>query len=645
MFDFVRKHTKIMMFVMFLLIIPSFVLFGIDGYNNMGDKGESVARVGGVDISQGEWDAAHKSETDRLRASMPNLDAKLLDSPEARYATLERLVRDRVLSQAVEAIRLTTSDSRLARELQENPTIAALSRPDGSLDMDRYRQLVASQGLTPEGFEARVRQDLSIRQVEAAVTATALTPAAIADVSLNAFFERREVQFVNFAAADFAAKVSPTEADIEAFYKANATLFQAPEQASIEYLLLDLEAVKKGIIISEPDLKSYYDQNAARLSGAEERRASHILLNAAKDAPSSDRQKAKARAQELLELVRKAPDSFGELAKKNSQDSGSAANGGDLDFFARGAMVKPFEEAAFAMKKGDISEIVESDFGFHIIKLTDVKVPLQRSFAELRAGIEADLKAQQAQRQFAESAEAFTNGVYEQSDSLKPVADKLKLEIKVVDKLARQASPGVSGVLANPKFLAAVFAPDTVEKKRNTEAIEIGPNQLAAGRIVKHTPARTLPLADVAPAVRERVVAARASELAKKEGAEKLATWKAAPDSASMPASVVVSRDQAQNVPPAMLKAILRAETKTLPSFIGVDLDPQGYAVARINKVTARPAPAEAAAKQDRSQYAQWWTGAEGQAYYAVLKERFKVEMRAPKPTSSLADLAAAAMQ
>jgi peptidyl-prolyl cis-trans isomerase D len=645
MFDFVRKHTKIMMFVMFLLIIPSFVLFGIDGYNNMGDKGESVARVGGVDISQGEWDAAHKSETDRLRASMPNLDPKLLDSPEARYATLERLVRDRVLSQAVEAIRLTTSDSRLARELQENPTIAALSRPDGSLDMDRYRQLVASQGLTPEGFEARVRQDLSIRQVEAAVTATALTPAAIADVSLNAFFERREVQFVNFAAADFTAKVSPTEADLEAFYKANATLFQAPEQASIEYLLLDLEAVKKGIIISEPDLKSYYHQNAARLSGAEERRASHILLNAAKDAPSSDRQKAKARAQELLELVRKAPDSFGELAKKNSQDSGSAANGGDLDFFARGAMVKPFEEAAFAMKKGDISEIVESDFGFHIIKLTDVKVPLQRSFADLRAGIEADLKAQQAQRQFAESAEAFTNGVYEQSDSLKPVAEKLKLEIKVVDKLARQATPGVSGVLANPKFLAAVFAPDTVEKKRNTEAIEIGPNQLAAGRIVKHTPARTLPLADVAPAVRERVVAARASELAKKEGAEKLAAWKAAPDSASMPASVVVSRDQAQNVPPAMLKAVLRAETKTLPSFIGVDLGPQGYAVARINKVTARPAPAEAAAKQDRSQYAQWWNGAEGQAYYAVLKERFKVEMRAPKPTSSLADLAAAALQ
>ena len=645
MFDFVRKHTKIMMFVMFLLIIPSFVLFGIDGYNNMSNKGEVVARVGGVEISQAEWDAAHKAESDRVRASMPNLDAKLFDSPEARYATLERLVRERVLSQAVESIRLTTSDARLARELQENPTIAALRRPDGSLDMDRYRQLVASQGLTPEGFEARVRQDLSVRQVEAAITATGLAPAAIADVSLNAFFERREVQFINMASADFASKVNPTEAELEAYYKANPTQFQAPEQASIEYLLLDLEAVKKGITISDADLKSYYDQNVARLSGTEERRASHILINAAKDAPSADRQKAQARAQELLQMVRKAPDSFGEVAKKNSQDSGSAPNGGDLDFFAKGAMVKPFEEAAYALKKGDISDVVESDFGFHIIKLTDIKVPVQRSFAELRVGIEADLKTQQAQRQFAESAEIFTNGVYEQSDSLKPVADKLKLEIKVAEKLGRQALPGAKGLLANPKFLNAVFGNDAIEKKRNTEAVEIGPNQLAAGRIVKHTPARTLPLVEVTPAVRERVVAARAYELAKKEGADKLAAWKAAPDSAAMPAPVEVSRVQAQNVPPAMLKAILRAETKALPHFVGVDLGPQGYAVVRINKVTARPEPTEAAAKQDRSQYSQWWSGAEGQAYFAVLKERFKVEMRAPEPASSLPELAAAAMQ
>jgi peptidyl-prolyl cis-trans isomerase D len=639
MFDFVRKHTKIMMFVMFLLIIPSFVLFGIDGYNRMREKGEAVARVGGYDISQAEWDSAHKSESDRMRASMPNLDAKLLDSPEARYATLERLVRERVLGQAADKFKLTTSDARLARDLQENPTIASLRLPDGKLDMDRYRQLAASQGMTPEGLEARVRRDLSVRQVEAGVVGTGFSAAGVADVSLNAFFEKREVQIANFNTADFTSKINLTDADLDSFYKSNLTLFQAPEQASIEYLVLDLDSVKKSISINDSELKSYYDQNVSRLSGKEERRASHILINAAKDAPAADRQKAKARADEVLAAVRKSPDSFAELAKKNSQDTGSATNGGDLDFFARGAMVKPFEDAVFAMKKGDISEVVESDFGYHIIKLTDIKAPKQRSFEELRTGIEADLKTQQAQRKFAETADTFTNGVYEQSDSLKSIADKLKLEIKTATNLTRKAAPGTTGPLANPKFLAAIFGPDAVEKKHNTEAIETAPNQLTAGRITQYSPARTLPFADVRSVVRERVVAARATELARKEGMEKMAAWKAAPAAATMPAAVVVSRDQSQTLPQALVSAALHADTTTLPVFAGVDLGAQGYAVVRVNKIVPRPAPAEAAAKQDRAQYAQWWTGAENQAYYGLLKERFKAEIMASRPARTTTDL------
>ena len=632
MFDFVRKHTKIMMGLMFLLIIPSFVLFGSDGYNRMREKGDAVARVGGQDITQGEWDAAHKAEADRLRSQMPNLDAKLLDSPEARYSTLERLVRERVMAQAADQFKLTTSDARLARDLQEDPGIASLRRPDGKLDMERYRQMAASQGMTPEGFEARVRRDLSVRQVEAGLTQTGFAATAVADVALNAFFERREVQVVNFLSADFASRVNPTDAEVEAFYKANGTLFQAPEQASIEYVVLDLESVKKSITINEADLKSYYEQNAARLSGNEERRASHILINAPKDAPAAERQKAKARAQELLAELRKAPDSFADLAKKNSQDPGSAAKGGDLDFFARGAMVKPFEEAAFAMKKGDISELVESDFGYHIIKLADIKAPKQRSFDELRANIEADLKTQQAQRKFAETAEAFTNGVYEQSDSLKPVADKLKLEIKTATKLSRKPAAGVTGLLANAKFLAAIFGPDAIEKKRNTEAIETAPNQLTAGRITQYQAAKTMALADVRANVRERLVASRSAELAAQEGAAKLAAWKAAPASAVMSAAQVLSRDQAQNTPPQILNAVLRADTSKLPVFVGVSMGAQGYAVVKVNQLVARPASTEVAAKQDRAQYAQWWTAAESQAYYGLLKERFKADIMVPRP-------------
>jgi peptidyl-prolyl cis-trans isomerase D len=632
MFDIFRKHTKIMMMVLFLLIIPSFVLFGIDGYNRMNEPDEAVARVGGHDITKSQWDAAHRVQADRVRASSPNVDAKLLDSPEARYATLERLVRDRVVALAAEQARLSTSDGRLARYLQEDPTIASLRTADGKIDMERYRQLAASQGLTPEGFENNVRLELSRQQVDMAVRASSFASPAVADVALNAFFEKREVQVINLMAKDYAAKVTPTEAELEAFYKDNQALFQAPEQAQVEYVVLDLEAVKKGIQISEADLKSYYDQNALRLSGVEERRASHILVNAPKDAPEAERQKAKLAAEELLKTVRANPAKFADIASKNSQDQGSAAKGGDLDFFARGAMVKPFEDAAFAMKKGDISDLVESDFGFHIIQLTDIKLPVQRTFDELRASLEADLKNQQAQRKFAEVAEVFTNTVYEQSDSLKPVADKLKLEIKTVDKLSRQPLPGTPGVLASDKFLSALFSSDAIASKRNTEAIETAANQLVAGRVVMHQPARTLPLTEVQALVRAQVVGTRATALAKKEGAEKLALWQkgGAPD--NLPEALVVSRDQPLNLPAPVLTSALRADSSKLPAWIGVDLGPQGYALVRVNRVVARDEAAQAALKQSRDQYAQWWNGAESQAYYALLKDNMKVEILVPSP-------------
>ncbi len=632
MFDFVRKHTKVMMFVMFLLIIPSFVLFGLDGYSRMQEKGEVVARVDGRDITQAEWDNAHKLEVDRLRATMPSLDPKLLDSPEARYSTLERLVRDRVLAASAVRSNLLTSDQRLAQELHANETIASLRGPDGKLDMERYRQLVGAQGMTPQMFENDVRADVSRRQVMAGVAGSGFASAAQADVSLNAFFEKREVQIARFSTSEYASRINPADAEIEAFYKDNPALFQAPEQANVEYLVLDLDAIRKSITVSEADLKTYYEQNAARLAGQEERRASHILITAPKSAAAAERDKARAKAQELQAAARKAPDSFADLAKKNSQDPGSAANGGDLDFFARGAMVKPFEDAAFAMNKGDISDVVESEFGYHIIKLTDIKSAKQRSFEEMRADLEADVKKQQAQRKFSETAEAFTNGVYEQADSLKPTADRLGLQVRTASGLLRTPAQGAAGVLASTKFLNAIFSPDSIEKKRNTEAIETAVNQLVSGRIVQYTPARTLPLADVKEQARQRLVAQRAAALAKKEGAEKLAAWKAAPDTAVLPAPSVLSREDAQNVPSALIDAALRADAGALPAFVGVDLGMQGYAVAKVLKVLPREATTQATARQDRAQYAQWWTAAETMAYYNLLKEQVKTQIKVAKP-------------
>jgi peptidyl-prolyl cis-trans isomerase D len=635
MFDFVRQHTKILMSLMFLLIIPAFVLVGVDGFSNVNSGGATVAKVASHSISQQEWDFAHQNEVDRIRASMPTVEVKLLESPQARYATLERLVRERVMSEAAQGAHLITSDARLARELQQNPTIAGLRKPDGTLDMERYRQLAASQGLTPEGFEARVRADLSVRQIEAGVASTAFSVPSLSNTSLNAFFEKREVQVVRFMAVDFANQINPTEAELEAFYQANQALFQAPETANVEYLVLDLESVKKSITVNEADLKTYYEQNVSRFSSKEQRRASHILINAPAEMPASERAKAKERALALLAEVRAKPTTFADSARKNSQDPGSAPSGGDLDFFARGAMVKPFEDAVFAMNKGDISDVVESDFGFHIIRLTDIKVPKQPTFDELRKGLEADLKNQQAQRKYAEAAESFTNGVYEQSDSLKPIAELLKLELKTASNLQRTSVPNATGILGNPKFLAAVFSSDAVDKKRNTEALELGPNQLVSARISQHTPARTLPLAEVRANVHARLVASRSAELAKQEGMSKLAAWRGNPSTVGLPASVTVSREAGQAITGLVLDAVMRADSSSLPAWVGVDLGGQGYAVARINKVLPRTAPSAEVAQQERIQYAQLVANAESDAYYQLLKDRYKVQMKVARPSLS----------
>ena len=632
MFDFIRRHTKLTMGLLFLLIVPSFVLFGLDGYSQSKDKSPTVAKVDGQAILQTEWDKAHLREVDRVKASMPSVDVKLFDSPEARYATLERLVRERVLAAAAAKSKLGISDPKLARELQDNSEIASLRRADGSLDMERYRQLLASQGMSPEMFEASVRADLSTRQVLGGVAASGFASQAAAQLALNAFFEKREIQVSRFTASDYATKLTPTEAELEQYYQANTKLFQAPEQANIEYVLFDVESIKKSMVIEPAELKAYYDQNVQRLGSKEERRASHILITAAKTAPEADRQKAKAKAAELAALVKKSPDTFADVAKKNSQDPGSAPAGGDLDFFAREAMVKPFSDAAFAMKKGDISDVVESDFGYHIIKLTDVKEPKQRTFEEMKPELEVEVKKRQAQKKFTESAEGFSNAVYEQADSLKPTADRLKLEVKTANGITRKPVAGVTGALANTKFLNAIFAPDAIEKKRNTEAVEIGSNQLVSGRITQYTPARTRPLAEVKDVVRQRWLAQRGAEEARKDGMAKFAEFKTNPAAAVLQENLVVSRDQAQKQPAQIVAAALRADAAALPVFVGIDLGPQGYAIVKVLKVLPRVQSSEATSKQELNEFSKWWTSAENLAYYSVLKERFKTEIKVVRP-------------
>ena len=631
-----------MMGLLFLLIIPSFVMFGIEGYSRFNDGGVVVAKVNGNKIVQAEWDAAHKREVDRIRASMPNVDVKMFDTPEAKYATLERLVREQVIAAAAQKLHLVASDARLARELQQSPSIASLRSADGKLDMERYKQMVASQGMTPEMFETQVRADLSNRQVIQGVQASAYATPAQTQTALNAFMQRREAQILNFPAAEFLSKVSVSDADLKAYYDKNAAQFQSPESADIEYVVLDIESLRQTVTVNEQDLKTYYEQNLQRLSSKEERRASHILITAAKDAPEAEKKAARAKAEDLLKLVKAKPASFAEVARKNSQDPGSAVKGGDLDFFGRGAMVKVFEDAAFSMKKSDISDVVESEFGYHIIQLTDIKSPKAQSFESLRPSLEADLKKQQAQKKYAELAETFSNMVYEQSDSLKPVSDKLKLNIQKSSQVARvpAASAQAKNLLNHPALLQALFSDASLQKNRNTEAVEVAPNTLVSARVIKHHPAATLPFADVKDTVKRNLTQEKAAEMAKAQGEQRVAALKNSAD--GLPNAIVLSRDKSQKQLPQVVDAVLKADPAKLPVVTGVDLGAQGYAVVRVTKVLPPEADNKELMAQAQQQFTQLWGTAETLAYLAHLKTMLKAEILVAKPAADKPKLAQA---
>ncbi|MFM2056410.1 MAG: hypothetical protein RLY71_795 [Pseudomonadota bacterium] len=632
MFEFVRRHNRWLQFALMLLIFPSFVVFGIQGYQRFNEGNGEVATVDGSKISQAEWDNAHRNQVERMRQQMPNVDVKLLDTPEARQRVLADLVRARVEQQAASKLHLQPSDEYLARVFRDDPQFASLRNPDGTV----RKELLTLRGMSSQQFAEQLRQDIAVRQVFGGLTGSAFAPAGIASTALDAMFQQREVRIARFEAKDYLAKVQAADADLQAWYDdpKHAAQFQSPETASVEYVVLDMATVEKSISVPLDDLRKYYEQNAARYTQPQERQARHILIKLDGNATDAAKTAARAKAEQILAELKKNPATFAELAKKNSDDPGSAVQGGDLGWFGRGAMTQAFEDAVFGLKKGELSGIVTSEFGLHIIQLTDVRGGEQRSFDSVKGELEEEVRKQLAQKRFAEVAEQFTDAV-DQEANLQAVATKLKLTPQQAPQLSRTPAPGATGALANPKLLAAIFDSNNLSRKENLQALEIGPNQLASARILSYSPTRKLPLDEVREQVRSAVLADKAAAAARTEGEQRLKEWQADPAKATaLAAPVVLSRSQAQNQPRALIDAMLRAKATALPGWAGVDLGSQGYAIVKIDKVLPADAKAMGGIERIQAQYAQLWAQAETEAYYAALSQRYKAKINA-KPSAS----------
>jgi peptidyl-prolyl cis-trans isomerase D len=615
-----------MQFLLLLLILPSFVFVGVSSYQERGND-DGVATVDGRKITQQEWEAAQRRQIDQARQMMgAQFDQKLFDTPEAKQQVLDGLVAERAISAEVARSHLTTSNESLYKGIEER---TGLRKPDGSFDVDAYKAFLSSQGMQPQTFEARVRQEMSLQQLAGSIQGTAFAPRSVSSRLSDINDQQREVQELLFPAASFAAQVKVTDDMVKAFYEKNAALFQIPEQVKAEYVVFNADAVEKQVTVTDAEIADAYNKNKARFATPEKRSASHILITVAKDAKPADDAAAKAKAQAVLAEVQKAPNDFAKIAKAQSQDPGSAELGGDLGVVEKGLFDKPVEDAIFQLKEGETSGLVRSSFGYHIVKLTKVVPASQKSLEDARADIVAELKKAKMSSKYSELAEVFTNTVYEQADSLKPVADKLGLSIQTAEGLTRAPNPALgSSPVNNAKFLTAIFARDALTNKRNTEAVEVSPSTLVAGRVVEFKPAAKRPLAEVEAAIRQRVTQEEATGLARQAGEAKLAALKASGDATGFGEVKVLSRTMQQpTVNQTAAIAVLKADVSKLPAYVGVEIPGQGYGVYRIAKVSMPAQPDQARRKQEAESIARAVGGSELYGYIEALKRKAKAKV------------------
>ncbi|SBT10200.1 PpiC-type peptidyl-prolyl cis-trans isomerase [Candidatus Accumulibacter aalborgensis] len=623
-FDAVRSNKRVVQIFLALITLP-FAFWGVDSYVRNSGAGTDLASVGDSKITMPQFDQAWRAQQDRMRQVLgTNFRPESMNNPEAKLAVLNALIDQRLLLLDAAKDRLGAGDDRLREVISKIPAL----QDNGQFSMARYQAALAAQGMSQPQFEAQMRQDLTLQQLVSAIGDTGIVSKTVTAVMLQIQSEVRQVAELRFAAEQFADQVKIDPVAAQKYYEENTKRFEIPEQTKAEYVVLSLDTLLDKAKVSDTEVAAWYESHKDRYQQAEERRASHILILTNGD---GDKEKAKARAEEVLKEIQKSPARFAELAKQFSQDPGSAEKGGDLGFFARGTMVKAFEDAVFKARENEISGLVQSEFGYHIIKLTEIKAGKQRPLAEVRAEIEDELKRQAASRQFAEAAEVFSNMVYEQPDSLQPAAERFKLKIQQSGWLLRNPAPealAALGQLGNPKVLASLFSDDSLKNKRNTEAVEIAPNTLLAARVIEHRPASTRPFDTVKAGIEAALKAQEAAVLARKAGEARLRELQqGSEDNAVWVLARNVSRADSGQVQGAALKAIFNADVQKLPAYVGAEVDGGNYMLYKIVKVSHPESVDDGRRKALQREYGTTLAQQDFAAYLAGLRQRYKINI------------------
>ncbi len=508
-----RATGWIAWFIVILITIP-FALWGINSYFEGADA-ITVASVNGEDIEQQTYRYALEDQRSRLsRLFGSNVDPNLANSPEFKKRVVNGLIDQILLSSDADVRGYRISNEQLNQFIQSAPQF----QRDGQFASDLYESSVRTQGYQLGDFERRLRQQHVADQIRIGFTDSEFVTDNDLDGLLRLVLQRREFDYTVIKPQHFMEQIEITDAEIENQYQENPELYQHPEKVKVQFVRLAVADIAKGITPGEDELRQAYETSQARYRAPEQRRVSHILIAVKQDADEEAKNAALEEALSLTQQARSGVD-FEDLAKQHSDDPGSAAKGGDLGVIAEGVMVKPFEDAAYQMQQGEISDPVTTRFGYHVIKITELVPESVKPFAEIRGQLEQEERKRLAEVQFIEHAETFRNLAYEQPDSLEPVAEELGLSLQTSDWFSAETGTGIA---ANQRIRDAAFADDVFVEGLNSETIEIDVNTLVALRKLESRPAALIPLPEVRDQIAETLKQERARERVAQLGGELL---------------------------------------------------------------------------------------------------------------------------
>lgn len=601
-----RTHKRWMMLIAMVFIIPSFVVTGIYSYNRMMDDSNDVAEIGGKTITLSDVDQAKRAQLDQLRQQLgQHFDPTMLDNQQANAMILDALLSERALQLQMLNDYVLVSEASAIDLIKSIPNF----QRDGKFSPQAYQQFLNAVGKSDQMFVQELRRDMAQQLLQGGVTNSVIVNDTMARHVFTLMREQRKIETLTLKPEEFKADVKVSDKEIADYYAKHQEQFTVPENVDVQYVVFSPE-VFSDIQPSEEDIKGFYEQNLQRFQEPEQRRASHILV--------AD----EAQAKTLMEQLKKDPSRFAALAKAQSKDLGSAQNGGDLGWFGRGMMVPSFEKAVFENAKGALVGPVKSDFGYHIISVTDIKSAHTLSIKQAREQIIALYKQQAALRAFAEEAENFSNMVYEQSESLQPVMEKYALKAHVVKNVTRDYADD----LLTKNVVSAIYAYDTLQDKRNTAAVEVARNTMVAARVIKHEAEKIRPLSEVKAQLKEQLIQEKAFNAAVVAGEAKVQELnKGARIAMRFADQGLVSRSEPKQVDYAVVEQAMRVVTDKLPVYTGVKTQ-DGYVLIHVLGAVT-PSVSDADVKAAKAELQHLYASVEYQAYMNGLKQRFEAKI------------------